>query len=271
MWESQWAAVDLARCAYRSNRGAEAARLLHHAREVATDLGAGAADRGGRRARGPAPTPGRLHGPLVSTHRTGIRGGTTHHRRPDKPRDRRCTARHRQDRRHPRRTHPAQARGRTARRDRRLGGRRPDRTTRHRSRGSVTPHHRSLHGPSIGCCPDVDTRPSTQPRPYDIQLLALFGRPLAPSGGHGSPSRANRPRLHRVSMETRHEVVTPIVATQAAPTEAKRPARRRPPPPPGGRFGQRRGQRGPHLPGGEPSADCRVDRPGRPPPYSLER
>ena len=32
-------------------------------------------------------------------------------------------------------------------------------------------------------------------------------------------------------METRHEVVTPIVATQAAPTEAKRPARRRPTPP----------------------------------------
>ena len=40
IWESQWAAVDLARCAYRSNRGAEAARLLHQVREVASDLGA---------------------------------------------------------------------------------------------------------------------------------------------------------------------------------------------------------------------------------------
>ncbi len=40
VWESQWAAMDLARCAYRSNRAAEAARLLHDVREVATGLGA---------------------------------------------------------------------------------------------------------------------------------------------------------------------------------------------------------------------------------------
>ena len=39
-WESQWAALDLARCAYRSNRGAEAASLLQRVREVAADLGA---------------------------------------------------------------------------------------------------------------------------------------------------------------------------------------------------------------------------------------
>ena len=39
-WESQWAAIDLARCAYRSNRGAEAASLLHDVRESATALGA---------------------------------------------------------------------------------------------------------------------------------------------------------------------------------------------------------------------------------------
>ena len=38
IWEAQWAAVDLARCAYRSNRGAEAARLRQLVREVATDL-----------------------------------------------------------------------------------------------------------------------------------------------------------------------------------------------------------------------------------------
>ncbi len=38
VWESQWAALDLARCAYRSRRAADAARLIHQVREVATGL-----------------------------------------------------------------------------------------------------------------------------------------------------------------------------------------------------------------------------------------
>ncbi len=40
MWEGTWAAIDLARCASRTNRAKEAARLLAGARVTAQSLGA---------------------------------------------------------------------------------------------------------------------------------------------------------------------------------------------------------------------------------------
>ena len=64
-WESQWCALDLARCAVASNRRTEAVTLVEGVREAASAVAAAPAARGGGRDR-LAPRPARRPGALVA-------------------------------------------------------------------------------------------------------------------------------------------------------------------------------------------------------------